>query len=168
MRLDRTRANPQLGSDISLSTALDRPQPRTRGAAAHPFAISPHRSTARRVPWPLVVLLLSIGLMAVAAFDAQRAVRTQRRVADRALREYASFAAWSYAEHLNVTVNLLEREAIGAVNHGNNMHMNPRVPPASELTGYLPWDDRCMCHHSRFGANPEAFLAIKLSANNVR
>jgi hypothetical protein len=66
---------------------LDRPLPLARRTAAHPFAISPHRSTAQRVPWPLVVLLLSIGLMAVAAFDAQRAVRTQRRVTDRALRE---------------------------------------------------------------------------------
>jgi len=121
----------------------------------------------RRFRWPLIVLFASIGLTAVAAFEAQRAVRSQNAIAERALKEYATFAAWSYAEHLNVTVNLLEREAIGAVNHGNNMHMNPRVPPASELTGYLPWDDRCMCHHSRFGANPEAFLAIKLGANHV-
>ena len=60
------------------------------------------------VPWPLVVLLLSIALTAVAAFDAQRAVRTQRRVADRALREYASFAAWSYAQHLLITIGSID------------------------------------------------------------
>lgn len=121
----------------------------------------------RRFRWPLIVLFASIGLTAVAAFEAQRAVRSQNAMAERALKEYATFAAWSYAEHLNVTVNLLEREAIGAVNHGSNMHMNPKVPPASELNGYLPWDDRCMCHHSRFSANPEAFLAIKLGVNHV-
>lgn len=134
--------------------------------------ISWHSSLAdstrvRRFRWPLIVLLVSIGLTAVAAFEAQRAVRSQREMAERALKEYASFAVWSYAQHLGDTLSLVEREAIGAVNHGTNMHMNPNVPPASELAHYLPWDDRCMCHHSRIGPNPEAFLAVKLGSNHV-
>ena len=166
MRLDRTRANPQLGSDISFSTALDRPQPLTRGAAAHPFAISPHRSTARRVPWPLVVLLLSIGLMAVAAFDAQRAVRTQRRVADRALREYASFAAWSYAQHLALALDGVGREVLGAVNHGDNMHTSPHVPDAHDIVRYLRWDDACGCRHTSVGPSPDAYFALGLRSRS--
>jgi len=47
------------------------------------------------------------------------------------------------------------------------MHNNPTVPPASELAHYLPWDERCMCHHSRFGPNPDGFLAIKIGSNKV-
>jgi signal transduction histidine kinase len=121
----------------------------------------------RRFRWPLVVLLASIGLTAIAAIEAQRAIRSQSAMADRALKEYASFAVWSYAQHLNTTLNLVEREAIGAVNHGTGMHSNPTVPPASELAHYRPWDQRCMCHHSRVGPNPEAFLAVKLGSNSV-
>ncbi len=121
----------------------------------------------RRLRWPLLVLLASIGLTALAAIEAQRAVRSQDVMAERALKEYASFAAWSYAQHLNDTLSLLEREAIGAVNHGTNMHSNPKIPPASDLAHYLPWDERCMCHHSRVGPNPEAFLAVKLGVNHV-
>ena len=121
----------------------------------------------RRFRWPLLVLLASIGLTAVAAFEAQRAVRSQKAMAERALKEYASFAVWSYAQHLSDTFNLIEREAIGAVNHGTGMHSNPRVPPARDLAHYLPYDEGCMCHHSRFGPNPEAFLSVKLGSNNV-
>jgi hypothetical protein len=44
----------------------------------------------RRLRWPLIVLLVSIGLTAVAAFEAQRAVRSQRAIAERALKERAS------------------------------------------------------------------------------
>ena len=96
--------------------------------------------------WPLVVLLASIGLTAIAAVEAQRAVRSQRALAERALREYASFAAWSYAQHLTDTLNLIEREAIGAVNHGDNMHTRPERPdgarpralPAVERAVHVP------------------------------
>src|SRR3954468_2563175 len=109
----------------------------------------------RRFRWPLVVLLGSIGLTAIAAIEAQRTVRSQSRVVNRALREYASFAAWSYAQHLSDTLNIIEREAIGAVNHGDNMHNNPSVPEAKSLAHYLPWDDACQCHHARIGPEPE-------------
>ena len=82
----------------------------------------------RRFRWPLFVLLVSIGLTGLAAIEAQRTVRSQAALSERALREYASFAVWSYAQHLADTLNIIEREAIGAVNHGNNMHNNPEIP----------------------------------------
>lgn len=122
----------------------------------------PESFRVRRFRWPLVVLLASIGLTALAAIEAQRAVRSQRDVAQRALREYASFGAWSFAQRLVDTLNMIEREAIGAVNHGDGMHTNPSVPPARDLAHYLPWDDGCMCHRARTGPNPDAFFAIKL------
>ena len=102
------------------------------------------------------------------AIEAQRALRSQRDVARRALREYASFAAWSYAQRLVDTLNMLEREVIGAVNHGDGMHTNPKVPPARELAHNLPWDNQCMCHRARTGPNPDQFFAIKLGGLMTR
>ena len=57
-------------------------------------------SPAFRLRWPLIILMGSIGLTALAAFDAQRTVRRQDEVVNRALHEFSSFAAWSYGEHL--------------------------------------------------------------------
>jgi hypothetical protein len=121
----------------------------------------------RRFRWPLFVLLVSIGLTGLAAIEAQRTVRSQAALSERALREYASFAVWSYAQHLADTLNIIEREAIGAVNHGNNMHNNPEIPEARSLAHYLPWDEACQCHHARIGPEPEAFLAIKIGSNDI-
>ena len=121
----------------------------------------------RRFRWPLFVLLASIGLTALAAIEAQRTVRSQAALSQRALREYASFAVWSYAQHLTDTLNIIEREAIGAVNHGMNMHSDRAIPEARMLAHYLPWDDACQCHHARVGPEPEAFLAIKIGNDDV-
>ena len=116
---------------------------------------------------PLVVLLGSIGLTALAVVDAQRAVRSQQAVTQRALREYATFAAWSYAQHLNEVLTTLLRESLGAVNHGDNMHTNPRIPEARELAHYLPWDAQCMCHRARSGPNPSTFFALKIGSERL-
>jgi signal transduction histidine kinase len=120
-----------------------------------------------RLRWPLVVLLCSIGLTALAAIEAQRAVRSQQRVAQRALREYASFAAWAYASRLSDTLGLVQREALGAVNHGDNLHTSEQIPPASDLAHYLPWSDRCSCHRPKIGPNPQAFFAIKIGEKKL-
>lgn len=74
--------------------------------------------TRLRARWPLALLLASIGVTAVAGFDAVRVARSNRAVAGQALREYASFAAWSYAQHLEDALRTMAQEAIGAVNHG--------------------------------------------------
>ncbi|HEY9229382.1 MAG TPA: hypothetical protein VIP11_22225, partial [Gemmatimonadaceae bacterium] len=120
-----------------------------------------------RLRWPLVVLLASIGLTALAAIEAQRTVRSQQGVARRALREYASFAAWSYAQRLSDTIAMVQRELLGAVNHGDNLHTSHNVPPARNLAHYLPFSDQCMCHRPRLGPNPEAFFAIKIGQSDL-
>jgi signal transduction histidine kinase len=113
------------------------------------------------------VLLVSIGLTAIAAIEAQRAVRSQQGVAGRALQEYASFAAWAYAQRLSDTLALVQRELLGAVNHGDNMHTSDRVPVARDLAHYLPWNNECECHQPRFGVNPEVFFALKIGDSDV-
>jgi len=116
----------------------------------------------RRFRWPLAVLLVSIGLTAVAAIEAQRTLRSQHRVAERALREYANFAAWSYAQHLSDTLAAIGQELVGAVNHGSGMHVSPQVPDAQDLEFYLPHDSRCDCHTTHAGPVPENFFAFKI------
>ena len=116
---------------------------------------------------PLFVLLASIGLTALAVVDAQRAVRSHHRVAQRALREYATFAAWSYVQHLTEVLNNLSREVLGAVNHGDNLHTSRRVPVARDLAHYLPWDEACYCHRPRNGPNPSTFFAMRVGSDSL-
>jgi signal transduction histidine kinase len=94
-------------------------------------------------------------------------VRSQQEVTERALREYATFAAWSYAQHLNEALTALLRESLGAVNHGDGMHTSPRVPDARDLAHYLPWDAGCMCHRARSGPNPSTFFALKIGSEKL-
>ena len=130
------------------------------------MAMSTQRS-ALRLRWPLLVLMASIGLTAIAAFDAQRAVRGQNAVVDRAVREFSSFAAWSYSEHLTQQLSGSAVEVVGAVNHGGNMHTNPHVPAANDLIHYLPNDLECDCHRTRAGPTPAAFFGFKLGTTDV-
>jgi len=120
-----------------------------------------------RLRWPLLVLMASIALTAFAAFDAQRTVRGQTRLANEALREFATFTAWSYGEHLQQQLSGSAVEVVGAVNHGDNMHTNPQVPVASDLIHYLPYDGACECHRTRVGPSPATFFAFKLGSKDV-
>ena len=130
------------------------------------MAMSTQRS-ALHLRWPLVVLMASIGLTAIAAFDAQRAVRGQNAVVNRAVREFSSFAAWSYSEHLTQRLSGSAVEVVGAVNHGGNMHTNPHVPAAHELIHYLPNDLECDCHRTQAGPTPASFFGFKLGTSDV-
>ena len=113
--------------------------------------------------WPLALLLASIGVTAVAGIGAVRVARSNRTVADRALREYASFAAWSYGQHLEDALRTMAQEAIGSVNHGEALHTFPTVPTASDLAHYLPWNDRCYCHRPLYGPVPETFFGFEIA-----
>jgi signal transduction histidine kinase len=115
-----------------------------------------------RARWPLALLLAGIGLTAIAALDALRVDRSNSVVATKVLREYASFAAWSYAQHAEETLRGMAQEVVGAVNHGDALHMSPQVPDADDLPHYLRWDERCACHRAIYGPNPETFIAFDI------
>lgn len=120
-----------------------------------------------RLRWPLLVLLASIALTAIAAFDAQRAIRAQDRVVNQALSEVVNFASWSYGQHLQETLGNGAREVLGAVNHGDNVHTGRNIPPANELVHYLYYSQQCLCHVPRRGPVPTNFLAIKLGSDRL-
>ena len=120
-----------------------------------------------RLRWPLALLLVSIAVTAVAAIDATRAVRSQRATAERALQGYASFAAWSYQQHLREALTQAAREVLGPVNHGHEVHQRPPIPHARELGHYLDWDSRCFCHRAGYGPNPGIFFGFKLGTDTL-
>jgi signal transduction histidine kinase len=120
-----------------------------------------------RIRFPLALLLVSISVTGLAAWEAQRAFRSQRATAERALQEYASFAAWSYQQHLRERLELAAREALGAVNHGEGMHTSRRIPEAEELAHYLPYDARCECHRTHQGPSPARFFGFQLGTDTL-
>ena len=123
---------------------------------------------ATRYPrWPLVLLLAGTGLATVAVIDALSAVRSQGRVAAKALGGYSNFAAWSYRQHLLERMTEAAREALGSVNHGQLRHTNPMIPDASDLFHYLRWDEACLCHRVFSGPEPQAFLGFNLHADTL-
>ena len=117
--------------------------------------------------WPLLLLLASVGFTALGVIEANRAIRSQRTVAEHALHDYAGFVAWSYEQHLREVFDAGTQEALGPVNHGDGVHMMPPVPTAQSLPHFIPWDSKCNCHRSHTGINAEAYFAWKLGSDTL-
>jgi signal transduction histidine kinase len=115
----------------------------------------------------MLLLAASIGFTALGLMEANRAIRSQRTVAEHALRDYAGFVSWSYQQHLREALAAATQEVLGAVNHGSEMHSNPRVPSARELAHYLPMNPKCGCHRPRFGPSPEIFFGFTLGSDTL-
>ena len=119
------------------------------------------------VRWPLLLLLVSIGFTALGVIEANRAIRTQRAVAEQALQDYAGFAAWSYEQHLREMLGKATSEVLSPVNHGEGTHTSERIPHSAELAHYLPWNPRCGCHRPLYGPNPETFFGYELGSDTL-
>ena len=117
--------------------------------------------------WTSLLLLASIALTTIGVVEASRAGRSQRAVAEHALRDYAGFAAWSYQQHLREKLGRATEELLGAFNHGHDVHRGPNVPPASDITHYIYFDRRCNCHVPQRGPRPAAFLAFRLGTDTL-
>ena len=76
----------------------------------------------RRFSWPLLLLLASVGATAVAAFNAQRAVRSHQRTAARLLRDYASFTAWTSQRQVIVALEGAVMASLQDIMHGRELH----------------------------------------------
>ncbi|HKH90388.1 MAG TPA: HAMP domain-containing sensor histidine kinase [Gemmatimonadaceae bacterium] len=124
---------------------------------------------ALRIPfrWTSLLLLASIALTTLGVIEASRAVRSQRAVAERALRDYAGFAAWSYQQHLRERLDRATEEAVGSYNHGHDVHRSSNVPPVESMALYLPMDQRCKCNVPKHGPTPFAFLAFRIGTDTL-
>jgi signal transduction histidine kinase len=115
----------------------------------------------------LLLLLLSIGATVAAAVQVARTVRSQKVVVQSVKQGYSEFVAWSYEQHLSQSMQNAAGEVLGPVNHGEGMHSQPRIPHASDLIHYLPWDEKCYCHVTRRGPSPVLLWAFSLGSDTV-
>src|SRR6476659_373073 len=99
--------------------------------------------------WTTLLLAASIALTTIGVVEASRAVRSQRAVAEHALRDYAGFAAWSYQQHLRERLGGAVEGLVGAFNHAHDVHRGPNTPPVTDMPHCLPGDRECGCHIPR-------------------
>ena len=117
--------------------------------------------------WTSLLLLATIALTTIGVIEAGRAARSQRAVAERALRDYAGFAAWSYQQHLREKLGRATEELLGPFNHGHDIHRGPGVPPVGDMAHYITFDRLCNCHVPQRGPKPAAFLAFRLGTDTL-
>ena len=124
---------------------------------------------ALRIPlrWTSLLLLASIALTALGVVEAGRAARSQRAIAEHALRDYAGFAAWSYQQHLRERLGGATEEVLGPFNHGHEVHRGDNVPPVTDIPHYIKFDRRCNCHVPQHGPSPVAFFAFRLGTDTL-
>src|SRR5439155_16381381 len=104
--------------------------------------------------WTTLLLAASIALTTIGVVEASRAVRSQRAVAEHALRDYAGFAAWSYQQHLQARLGRATEELVGACNHGHDVHRGPNTLPVESMPHFIYVDRDCNCHRPQHGPSP--------------
>lgn len=120
-----------------------------------------------RFRWPIVLLVIGLGLVIVAIFATERAIYSNRILTRRALNGYAGFASWSYHQHLSEALRSTVREVLGPVNHGDELHTSIGYPSAKGLVHNIHWDNKCLCHRPRIGPNPNAVFGFTLGGDTL-
>ena len=126
--------------------------------------------TRRSRPATLWLQILLVGGLACAMIVLVQVYRLQRSnwsVVERALRDYSTFAAWSYGQHLSSTMREAVDELLGAVNHGEGLHTSPRIPDAKEMGHFIPMDMECNCHRPDHGPMPLHYIAFTLGSDTI-
>src|SRR5688572_6192957 len=121
----------------------------------------------RRLSWPLLLLAVSLVATGLAAVQAYRTFATQREVVRGVVRGYAHSASWSYRQHLQVALERMAGEVLGAVHMGGSIHTDPPVPPAQIVPYYIPMDPACRCHRTQDGPMPRTFFAFDLDSDTI-
>lgn len=114
-----------------------------------------------------MVLLAGLAAVVLLGVEVSRSIRTNQQVAERARFGYGRFALWSYREHLAERMRGAAREVLGSVNHGQQLHMSPNIPPAGELGHYLPFEPACGCHRTEFGPLPMVFYGTTVGSDTM-
>ena len=124
----------------------------------------------RSRPATLWLQILLVGGLACAVIVLVQVYRLQRSnwsVVERALRDYSTFAAWSYGQHLTSRVRESVDELLGAVNHGDGVHTSPRIPDARDMGHFIPMDVECNCHRPDHGPMPLHYFGFTLGSDTV-
>ncbi len=98
------------------------------------------RAPQRRMTFLVVLLVLSLGLTAVLAYQAQDAARSHRATAERALHDYASFAALEFSVnskegiYANISEMLHRPDVSASYHHGPRSYDS--LPPLSAASSH--------------------------------
>src|SRR5215210_5627204 len=117
----------------------------------------------RKLPDQIAIPLALVALLALVAgliYNARAAERSHRATAERALHDYASFAAWEFARYAE---GLLADKAAGAVHKARALELaaGDPIPDASLL---LPKPGECGCG---FGADTRWSFRVALPEGAV-
>ena len=134
------------------------------------------RLPGRRFSWPLLLLLASVGVTAVAAFNAQRAIVSHQRTASRLLRDYASFTAWTSQRQVEKGVDGAVLASLQYIMHGRELHTMQRNGPPPNADGmwlYYNAGDRSrtrLCTPKRCpeAFPPSAYFGFTLGTDTLR
>ena len=130
----------------------------------------------RRFSWPLVLLLASVGVTMVAAYNAQRAVWSHQRTASRLLRDYGAFTAWTSQRKVIAGLDGAVMASLQYIMHGRELHRfqrNGPRPNADDLWGYYNNNDRFrtrLCTPKRCPESfpPSVYFGFTLGADTLR
>lgn len=117
--------------------------------------------------WLQILLIGGLACVVIVLVQSFRMARSNRTVVERAMGDYADFAAWSYAQHLSTRMREAVEELLRAVNHGDGLHMSPQIPDAQDMGHYIPEAQDCNCHRPIRGPMPLRFLAFTLGSDTV-
>ena len=123
-----------------------------------------------------MLLLASVGVTAVAAFNAQRAVRSHQRTASRLLRDYASFTAWTSQRQVGDGLDGAVMASLQYIMHGRELHQfqrNGPRPNADDLWRYYNDSDRfrtrfCTPKRCPESFPPSVYFGFTLGADTLR
>jgi signal transduction histidine kinase len=107
-----------------------------------------------------VLLLASVCATAVAAFNAQQAVRSNQRTAVRLLRDYGAFTAWTSQQKVITGLDGAVMASLQYIMHGRELHQMKRNgprPPVDSLWRFFNNNDRYRTRFCTPKRCPEAF-----------
>lgn len=139
----------------------------------HALSVSRFRTMPRfpsgrpAIAWLQLLLIGALACVVLILAEAYRAARSSHEVAERALRDYADFAAWSYRQQLTTRLRDAVDELLGPVNHGDALHTGGTNPDAGTLAHYLETDPTCQCHRPQRGPLPARYLGFTLGADTL-
>lgn len=118
-----------------------------------------------RLPgWPATMLAAAFALLVAIAWQVYSTERTRRTTVRTALRDYAAFMSWSYAEHARVELDRAFLPFLSLVGHAG-LHRTRPVPRAGELILGIPYDQACSC--LRVAYVPAALVSFVLGSDTM-
>lgn len=82
---------------------------------------------------PLALLLLAMGIAAMALWEAQTSARSHRATAEGLLADYGAFAAWSYRQKVGTDMATAFHQTLEPAHHGKHLRADGTFVPVAAL-----------------------------------